>query len=306
MSTIKDVARQAGVSVSTASRALNNNPRISDATRQRVRQAAAKLGYRLNYAAKNLTSGKSNIVGLVFPVTEEGAFANPFHLDLMRGVAAKLAPHHYEMAVAIGQTTDELLNHVKSLVENANVTKLLVFYSLKKDPVIDYLRKQNLDFVIIGQPGQAGDRFVDSDNRLAGYRGTELLMKQKVVSRPLFVSSAQRWPYEEQRFAGYRQRMEELSLPAQEVAIDSVQEVDAQKFDSLIASDDVNYLYFVTTHPQFSSLPALCFNNSRLLGMIMPGVMKVDLVPRSIGSAAVDLLFEPAINHRLVDFKIIG
>lgn len=306
MSTIKDVARQAGVSVSTASRALNNNPRISDATRQRVRQAAAKLGYRLNYAAKNLTSGKSNIVGLVFPVTEEGAFANPFHLDLMRGIAAKLAPHHYEMAVAIGQTTAELLDHVKSLVENANVTKLLVFYSLKDDPVIAYLRKQELDFVIIGQPGQAGDRFVDSDNRLAGYRGTAALMKQKEVSRPLFVTSAQRWPYEEERLAGYREQMTRLKLPVQETTIDSQQPLSADHFDSLIASDDVNYLHFVTTHPPMASLPALCFNNSRLLGMIMPGVMKVDLLPRAIGSAAVELLFDPAVDHRLVDFQIIN
>ncbi|WP_295746474.1 LacI family DNA-binding transcriptional regulator [uncultured Limosilactobacillus sp.] len=304
MSTIKDVARQAGVSVSTASRALNNNPRISDATRQRVRQAAAKLGYRLNYAAKNLTSGKSNIVGLVFPVTEEGAFANPFHLDLMRGVAAKLAPHHYEMAVAIGQTTTELLDHVKSLVENANVTKLLVFYSLKDDPVITYLRQQELDFVIIGQAGQAGDRFVDSDNRLAGYQGTAALMKQKGVNRPLFVVSAQHWPYEEERLAGYREQMARQKLPIQEATVD--QPLAADHFDSLIASDDVNYLHFVTSHPKLASLPALCFNNSRLLGMIMPGVMKVDLLPRAIGSAAVELLFDPATNHRLVDFQIIN
>lgn len=66
MVTIKDIAKQAGVSVSTTSRALNDNPRISQETRERVKKIAAELGYQPNYTARNLTRGESNMVGLIF------------------------------------------------------------------------------------------------------------------------------------------------------------------------------------------------------------------------------------------------
>ncbi len=308
MSTIKDVAKKAGVSVSTASRALNDNHRISQATKERVRTAAKKLGYRLNYNAKNLTSGESNIVGLILPVTGQEAFANPFHLDLMRGIAAQLAPFHYEMAVAIGQTTDELLSHVHSLVENANVTKFLVFYSLTHDPVIDYLREKKLSFVIIGQPAAAGDHFVDSNNHLAGYQAAAFLCGQRQVKRPAFVMSTDQWPYEQERFAGVQQFVTEHHLMLKKLVLPAAgtKRLVVDDFDSIIASDDVNYLRFVTGHDdRLAALPALCFNNSRLLGMIMPQVIKVDLLPRLIGRSAVELLFQPEKRSQLVDFKII-
>lgn len=58
MATIKDIAKLAGVSISTASRALNDNPRISEATRTKVKQIAAELGYSPNYNAQTLTRGE--------------------------------------------------------------------------------------------------------------------------------------------------------------------------------------------------------------------------------------------------------
>ena len=66
MATIKDIAARAGVSVSTASRALNDNPRISEATREKIKKIAVEIGYHPNYAARNLTRGEANMVGLVF------------------------------------------------------------------------------------------------------------------------------------------------------------------------------------------------------------------------------------------------
>ena len=57
VATIKDIAQRAGVSVSTASRALNDNPRISQATRLKVKQVANELNYQPNYNAQNLTRG---------------------------------------------------------------------------------------------------------------------------------------------------------------------------------------------------------------------------------------------------------
>lgn len=61
MATIKDIAQRAGVSVSTASRALNDNPRISQATRLKVKQVASELNYQPNYNAQNLKIGRAHV-----------------------------------------------------------------------------------------------------------------------------------------------------------------------------------------------------------------------------------------------------
>lgn len=58
MATIKDIAKLAGVSISTASRALNDNPRISEATRTKVKQIAAELGYSPQLQRPNVDPGR--------------------------------------------------------------------------------------------------------------------------------------------------------------------------------------------------------------------------------------------------------
>ncbi|HCG46436.1 MULTISPECIES: LacI family DNA-binding transcriptional regulator [Corynebacterium] len=71
--TLKDVAAAAGVSVSTASRSLADNPAISEATRRRVKKAAASLNYHPNAQARALRSSRSNAIGLVIP-----SLVNPY------------------------------------------------------------------------------------------------------------------------------------------------------------------------------------------------------------------------------------
>ena len=65
--TLADVARLSATSRSTASRALNADPRISSATTERVRLVAEALGYRPNIAARSLSTGRSGIIGLILP-----------------------------------------------------------------------------------------------------------------------------------------------------------------------------------------------------------------------------------------------
>lgn len=205
VATIKDIAQRAGVSVSTASRALNDNPRISQATRLKVKQVANELNYQPNYNAQNLTLGESNMVGLVFPVTTATAPANPFHIDLMRGISSALKPLQYEMVVAIAPNATELLASVKSMVTQSKVHNFLIFYTMVNDPVTAYLRKHHLNFVVIGHPtAQHPDRFVDNDNVKAGQAATERLITRHGVQRPVFLDSGANWTYEEARRDGYR------------------------------------------------------------------------------------------------------
>lgn len=310
MVTIKDIAKQAGVSVSTASRALNDNPRISKGTREKIKKIAVAAGYQPNYTARNLTRGVSNMVGLIFPVTEDTAPANPFHIDLMRGVSSALQPLHHEMVVAIAPTQEELLEEVHSMVDQSKVHSFLVFYAMKNDPVTDYLRKNNLNFVIIGHPtDHYPDRFVDNDNVAAGKIATEQLLKTHQLAHPAFLESTNPWMFERERSKGYEECMQERGLKGiiwqLETNADSLDNFleEHPETDGLLFSDDLLFVRF-SNELQKRSLPVFCFNNSRLMGMLTNSDGRIDLQPRELGREAVRLLFNPKKQHSYVAFKI--
>ncbi len=97
-STLRDVARQAGVSVTTASQVVNNrtggNIRISDETRQRVWQAVQALGYTPNASARSLRTRKTNLLAVLVP-----DIANPFYPQLIRGLQEVATQHGYDLLV---------------------------------------------------------------------------------------------------------------------------------------------------------------------------------------------------------------
>ncbi|MGR7940777.1 LacI family DNA-binding transcriptional regulator [Levilactobacillus brevis] len=135
MLTIRDIAAKAGVSVSTASRALNNNPRISQATRERIQALAEAEGYLPNYNAKNLTAGESNAVGVVFATADRSQPENPFFIDILRGINAQLVQRDYVLSVAISKTADELLKNVKAMVAQGKIKRFVLLYAHQDDPI---------------------------------------------------------------------------------------------------------------------------------------------------------------------------
>src|SRR5690606_36232706 len=76
--TIKDVARKAGVSLSTVSRVISGHPRISEKTAQRVLRVMDELGYHPNIMAKSLISKTTNTLGIILPRPAEELFKNYF------------------------------------------------------------------------------------------------------------------------------------------------------------------------------------------------------------------------------------
>ena len=74
--TIKDIARELGISVSTVSRALQNHPDISEQTKVLVRECARKLNYKPNVMASNLRTNKNTTIGVVIPELNHHFFSS--------------------------------------------------------------------------------------------------------------------------------------------------------------------------------------------------------------------------------------
>lgn len=100
--TIYDVARAAGVNPSTVSRALSRPERVSTATAQRIREAAAELEFHLNPTARALQTGRTNTLALMI-----GDITNPVVFDIIRGATSEAALHGCTLIVTESDESGE-------------------------------------------------------------------------------------------------------------------------------------------------------------------------------------------------------
>jgi DNA-binding LacI/PurR family transcriptional regulator len=114
--TIKDVAKRAGVSAATASRALTGNPHVSAEARERVLQASAELGYQPDQVARSLRRRRTNLIGLIVSTIE-----NVFFTEVARAAEEAARRHGYNLIVC---NTDESPEQEKAYV--AILDRLLV------------------------------------------------------------------------------------------------------------------------------------------------------------------------------------
>jgi LacI family transcriptional regulator len=104
MSTIKDVAKKAGVSISTVSYALNDLPNVHPETKKRILEAAKELNYYPNGVARNLKTKRTGNIG-VFVY----GFAGPIFSDVLEGIRQKLQEYNYNIVVSSGKSSINLL-----------------------------------------------------------------------------------------------------------------------------------------------------------------------------------------------------
>ena len=90
--TIYDIAKKLNITAATVSRALNNNPKISEKTRILVNETATKMNYKQNKLAQALKSGKSYNVGVIVPRIDSNFFAS-----IIRGIEEELYSHGYHV-----------------------------------------------------------------------------------------------------------------------------------------------------------------------------------------------------------------
>lgn len=119
--TIKDIARLAGVSVTTVSRALNDAPEIHGETRDRVLQICREQGYRTNLLARSLSSSRSNLLGLVTP-----DMANPFHAALTLNIELSSQAAGYQLMLCSSRPEDGRLDGLFDFLFSQRVDGILL------------------------------------------------------------------------------------------------------------------------------------------------------------------------------------
>src|ERR1700716_2631446 len=135
-STIRDVARRAAVGVGTVSRVLNDSPLVSADTRDRVREAMGALGYRRSSAARRLSLGRSEAVGVVAPfLTSESV------IERLRGVVMRLSERGYDLILFDVETSKQRSDAFRDFADHDRVDGLLVLSLPLTDDEVERMRR---------------------------------------------------------------------------------------------------------------------------------------------------------------------
>jgi len=149
-STIYDIAKKLGIAASTVSRALNDHPRISDATKKMVLKAAQEMDYEPNKLALGLKKGKSSNVGVVVPFINRHFFSN-----VIRGIEDALYPQGYN--VVICQTHDEGKKEVDTVMNllNAQIEGILISVSKSNETTfhLEQVIKKKVPLIFFDRQG---------------------------------------------------------------------------------------------------------------------------------------------------------
>ncbi|GAA3740738.1 LacI family DNA-binding transcriptional regulator [Salinactinospora qingdaonensis] len=164
MVTIADVARHAGVSISTVSYVLSGKRSISADTERKVRDSIHDLGYQPNAGARALASSKSNVLALVVPLRSDMNL--PVLMQFATGVVTAARAHEHDVLLL---TQDEGVAGLRRVAGTALTDAIIVMDVEQRDPRIDVLRRLHQPSVLIGVPEEpSGLACVDLDFAAAG------------------------------------------------------------------------------------------------------------------------------------------
>ena len=146
------------------SRALNGKADVNPATRERVLEAAARLGYSPNQSGRSLRRGQTDLVGVIVPTGPQGALITPVFLSVLDGLRRKLGENRLDLAIFLQGQDEEIFGSLRRVTERGLVDGLIVSNTLRVDPRIDYLSEKRKPFVAFGRSLSGGDHaWVDLD-----------------------------------------------------------------------------------------------------------------------------------------------
>lgn len=176
--TLEQVAARAGVSRSTASRAINGGQRVSPAAMQSVATAVHDLGYTPNRAARSLVTRRTDSIALVVPEPDDRVLSDPFFAGVLNGVSAALAESDLQLVLILARPheTDRTARYLRA----GHVDGAIVVSHHRDDSIDRVLKVSRLPSVYIGRPltFHRSTALIDTDNTGGGRLATQHLIAQ--------------------------------------------------------------------------------------------------------------------------------
>ena len=180
--TLDEVARVAGVSRATASRAINGGSRVSERSLRAVQEAVRSLGYVPNRAARTLVTRRTDSVAVVVPEPDERVFNDPFFAGTLRAVARVLGEREVQLVLLLAAARAHRRSGCCATSPTATSTGRSSISHHRDDHLPELMPSLGLPVVFGGRPWSGSDRvpYVDVDNVAGGRLATERLVAARL------------------------------------------------------------------------------------------------------------------------------
>ena len=203
---LRDVAKQAQVSVGTVSNVLNRPTNVSESTRLKVRNAIDMLGFIPN-GNNGQTNTKSKIVGLILPLAQ-----NPFYDELAQGIEDALAKDSYRVLIGYSREDTSIELQLLTSMAEANFKGIIVTPVGPNNQVFEKFIDQNVRVSYLSQTDEEPDQCsVSIDQVRGGYIGIEYLAKLG-HKKIMWVSGPEHHHQSNQRFVGITQAAQQFGI----------------------------------------------------------------------------------------------
>ncbi len=231
---LKALAAELNLSVTTVSRALGGFSDVAPATRQRVLDAASRARYVPNAAAKMLVTGRTGFVALMLPLRDR-AMLDPFLGEYITGLSEGLAERGRDLFLATVPSTQTELTVLQHVVESGRADAIVLNRIAEHDERVDYLLRRNFPFVTHGRI-EAEDveySWVDTDGRQA-FADTFRWLYELGHRRFGLLSITETMTFRTHREAGLQQAVAEQADPQVSVVMQRVPRFDIEARESAV------------------------------------------------------------------------
>lgn len=207
--TIKDVARLAGVSVATASRAISGNGYVSVESMKKVRDAIEKYSYYPNSQARSLVTRKSGVIGLVVPFIN-----SPFFVSFVDGVQLTAKKHGYRVLLCYSENNIETEDHILQMLCEQRVDGIIAVPVNLESTGYSVVRKNTQIPVVLAMRKTADTNFstVAANNYQGSYQAVTHLIEHGHTKIGFIVGDYQHMNTFSERWSAARQAMADYGL----------------------------------------------------------------------------------------------
>ena len=214
--TIRDVAKQLNLSITTVSRALDGYKDVSEKTRQRVIQAAKEMGYAPSRSARQLRRQRTDTIGYIMP-TSQPRFADPFFSEFIAGLSDEASAQNFDLLITLAPPNQEAERVAyQRWIQGRRVDGVVLSRMRQDDWRVRYLHESSFPFVAFGRTNTSIEFPHIGVDGASGIRRLMAHLVEQGHQRIAFVSAASDLSLQVDRFRGYQEGLAEAGLVFEE------------------------------------------------------------------------------------------
>ncbi|WP_372525578.1 substrate-binding domain-containing protein [Piscinibacter sp.] len=215
---LKKIAKELGLSLTTVSRALNGYPEVAESTRLAVEAAAKRHRYKPNAIARGLALGRADAIGLVFPITP-GDLGDAQFLDVAASMSERFAREGIDLLIISASPRDELAAYERA-IKGRRIDAFVVARTRVHDARLELLLAHDVPFVAYGRSAalQRPYAWLDFDNAAGAQMAAQRLLE--FGHRRLgYLGAPPEYNFAEQRFGGFQAALQHAGVAIDDAAV---------------------------------------------------------------------------------------